>query len=200
MWDGKIGLWPIVETKEVSRRTKNRDRGTPVTVPMTGDSSDSSEVARTAWWDNLPEARQRATHVAVDDVEVLAAGRIQLTAQPAMSPDFNVLDLGFFNAIQSLQHQTAVRTIYELIASVQDTFLTWQVMEEAFKLEGDNVYKLSHLKKDVQLKSETVALRPPCDEDVTLALETLETRLDDEHLVDEIVGMLGSALNIVNEA
>ncbi|RHY26548.1 hypothetical protein DYB25_012662 [Aphanomyces astaci] len=92
--------------------------------------------------------------------------------------------------------------IFNLAGQVLDkTFMTLQkVMEEAFKLEGDNVYKLPHLKKDVQLKSETVALRPPCDEDVTLVLETLETRLDDEHLVDEILGMLGSALNIVNEA
>ncbi|RHY70159.1 hypothetical protein DYB34_008636 [Aphanomyces astaci] len=96
IWDGKIGLWPIVETKVAARRSKNRD--------------------------------------------------------------------------------------------------------QAFKLEGDNVYKLPHLKKDVQLKSGTVALRPPCDEDVTLALDALESRLDDEHLVDEIVGMLGPALNIVDDA
>ncbi|RHZ03419.1 hypothetical protein DYB37_010230 [Aphanomyces astaci] len=69
--------------------------------------------------------------------------------------------------------------VVRLASQVLDkTFMTLQkVMEEAFKLEGDNVYKLSHLKKDVQLKSETVALRPPCDEDVTLALETLETRI-----------------------
>ncbi|ETV64993.1 hypothetical protein H257_18202 [Aphanomyces astaci] len=60
-----------------------------------------------------------------------------------MSPDFNVLDLGFFNAIQS--------------QVLDKTFMTLQkVMEEAFKLEGDNVYKLPHLKKDMQLKSETV--------------------------------------------
>ncbi|RHY85232.1 hypothetical protein DYB37_014014 [Aphanomyces astaci] len=70
---------------------------------------------------------------------------------------------------------------------------------KAFKLEGDNVYKLPHLKKDVQLKSGTVALSPPCDEDVTLALDALESRLDDEHLVDEIVRILGPALNIVDD-
>ncbi|RHY64044.1 hypothetical protein DYB34_011949, partial [Aphanomyces astaci] len=68
------------------------------------------------------------------------------------------------------------------------------------KLEGDNIYKLPHLKKDLQLKSGTVALRPPCDEDVTLDLDALESRLDDEHLVGEIVGMLGPALNIVDDA
>ncbi|ETV78807.1 hypothetical protein H257_07636 [Aphanomyces astaci] len=231
MWDGKIGLWPIVETKVAARRSKNRDRGTPVTVPMTVTKPiyrrllvDKVIPAIQAKWPGQRggtiylQQNNARPHVAVDDAEVVAASRkngwnIQLVAQPAMSPNFNVLDLGFFNAIQSLQHQTAMRTIDDLIASVQDaysslasqvwdkTFMTLQkVMEEAFKLEGDNIYKLPHLKKDLQLKSGTVALRPPCDEDVTLELDALESRLDDEHLVGEIVGMLGPALNIVDDA
>ncbi|GJZ21937.1 hypothetical protein Tco_0558976 [Tanacetum coccineum] len=49
-------------------------------------------------------------HIAVNDSEfVEAASRdgfdIQLRFQPANSPDLNVLDLGFFRAIQSLQEQ-----------------------------------------------------------------------------------------------
>ncbi|RQM30083.1 hypothetical protein B5M09_012219 [Aphanomyces astaci] len=54
--------------------------------------------------------------------------------------------------------QKSARRIFNLAGQVLDkTFMTLQkVMEEAFKLEGDNVYKLPHLKKDMQLKSETV--------------------------------------------
>ena len=41
---------------------------------------------------------------------------ISLTCQPPNSPDFNVLDLGFFNAIQSLQHQNHPKSIDDLVA------------------------------------------------------------------------------------
>ncbi|KAL4163474.1 hypothetical protein KRP22_004903 [Phytophthora ramorum] len=46
-------------------------------------------------------------HVSEDHGEVVAAGRergwnIQMECQPPRSPDCNILDLGFFNAIQSL--------------------------------------------------------------------------------------------------
>ena len=35
--------------------------------------------------------------------------------QPANSPDVNVLDLGFLNSIQAIQHKKAPRTIDELV-------------------------------------------------------------------------------------
>ena len=35
--------------------------------------------------------------------------------QPANSPDVNVLDLGFLNSIQAIQHKKAPRTIHELL-------------------------------------------------------------------------------------
>lgn len=49
-------------------------------------------------------------HVEANDAEVLAAGRedgwrIIIDCQPAQSPDLNVLDLGYFNSIQSLQNR-----------------------------------------------------------------------------------------------
>ncbi|KAH9132626.1 hypothetical protein LEN26_007348 [Aphanomyces euteiches] len=34
---------------------------------------------------------------------------IEVTNQPPNSPDYNVLDLGYFNSIQSLQQKSAVR-------------------------------------------------------------------------------------------
>jgi hypothetical protein len=40
---------------------------------------------------------------------------IRLRKQPPNNPNFNVLDLGFFNAIQSLQHQHAPKRIDDLI-------------------------------------------------------------------------------------
>mmetsp|Transcript_991 Transcript_991/g.1748 ORF Transcript_991/g.1748 Transcript_991/m.1748 type:complete len:220 (+) Transcript_991:3956-4615(+) len=104
-------------------------------------------------------------HIRNDDPQFQEAIRrstfdIQLTSQPANSPDLNVLDLGFFNSIQSLQHQSAPRTVDELITIVQDsfqqlhhstlnnTFLTLQTcMEECILHNGNNNYKIRHMSK-----------------------------------------------------
>ena len=50
------------------------------------------------------------THIPVDDPEFVAAAQtggwdIRLTCQPPNSPDLNILDLGFFAALQSLFHK-----------------------------------------------------------------------------------------------
>ena len=48
---------------------------------------------------------------------------IEVTFQPTNSPYLHVLDLGLFNAIQSLQHQLGARTIEELVSTaMEDTF------------------------------------------------------------------------------
>jgi len=50
------------------------------------------------------------THIPVDDLEFVAAAQaegwdIRLTCRPPNSPDLNILDLGFFAALQSLFHK-----------------------------------------------------------------------------------------------
>ena len=62
-----------------------------------------------------------------NDADIVALGsadgwNIKFKAQPANSPDLNVLDLGFFNSIQSLQHEASPNTIDELIDCVQQAF------------------------------------------------------------------------------
>ncbi|KAK9500810.1 hypothetical protein O3M35_002002 [Rhynocoris fuscipes] len=74
--------------------------------------------------------------------------------------DSNVLDLGFFNCIQSLQHEASPHTIDELINCVQDAFhqleantldnvsTTLQACMESIMLaDGGNCYKIPHLSK-----------------------------------------------------
>ena len=87
--------------------------------------------------------------------------RIKLLAQPPNSPDTNVNDLGFFRAIQSKQHQNSSNTIEELRDAVVKA--SWemppyylnkvwlslqQCMIETLNCDGNNNYKLPHLKKD----------------------------------------------------
>jgi len=86
-----------------------------------------------------------------------------LVSQPPNLLDFNVLDLGFFNAIQSLQHKEAPKTIDDLIMAIEKSFLDFTTSEsnkifltlqacmiEIMKVRGSNRYKIPHCKKDMQ--------------------------------------------------
>ncbi|RHY25561.1 hypothetical protein DYB25_013173 [Aphanomyces astaci] len=84
---------------------------------------------------------------------------------------------------------TDVRTIITNLPwrVLDKTFMTLQkVMEESMNVQGDNVYKLPHLRKDVQEKAGVRELHPSCDPEVVAALEALESRLADEDQVDEM--------------
>ncbi|CAM9963095.1 unnamed protein product, partial [Ascophyllum nodosum] len=109
--------------------------------------------------DNAP------SHNIVDDPDIVAAGtadgwNIRLINQPPNSPDTNILDLGFFNSIQSLQDRTTLNTVDELIEEVGRVFAaqdvavlgrvwtTYQaVLEQIMLAKGDNTFKLPHLHK-----------------------------------------------------
>jgi len=57
---------------------------------------------------------------------VLWVGRgltLTVVCQPASSPDFNILDLGYFNAIQALQQTCRCKTIVELVQVVNQSFV-----------------------------------------------------------------------------
>ena len=78
-------------------------------------------------------------HISPMDVEFCNAVEaldlnVQLVCQPPNSPNMNVLDLGFFNAIQSLQHKAAPRNIDELIWAVYESFeaLHWSNLNDIF--------------------------------------------------------------------
>lgn len=66
-----------------------------------------------------------------------AAGRgmhIGVLCQPPRSPDFNVLDLGFFNSIQSVQHRKQAYCVPSLVRAVVEAFeeLPVQTLEKCF--------------------------------------------------------------------
>ncbi|KAJ0092521.1 hypothetical protein Patl1_25458 [Pistacia atlantica] len=91
---------------------------------------------------------------------------IRLMCQPANSPDLNVLDLGFFSAIQSLQSKESPKTVDELVNAVVNSFeafsivmsnyifLTLQMcLIEIMRAKGSRKYKIPHVKK-AMLESE----------------------------------------------
>lgn len=85
---------------------------------------------------------------------------IKLYFQPANSPDLNVLDLGFFNSLQSTVNKETVRNKGELIEKVNmcfdvyphykinNVFLSLQkAMEQVILCYGGNNYELQHMNK-----------------------------------------------------
>lgn len=121
------------------------------------------------------------THIDPSDEEFqIAASQhgfdIRLTCQPSNSPDLNILDLGFFNSIQALQHKECPNTVPELISAVEKSFneypakkvnrvfVTLQLcMREIMKIEGSNKYKIPHVKKDALEREGRLPTQVSCD-------------------------------------
>jgi len=69
--------------------------------------------------DNAP------SHLKVNDPQFCEVAKqdgfdIRLICQPPNSPDFNILDLGFFRAIQAIQYKKNAKTMQELIPAVEE--------------------------------------------------------------------------------
>lgn len=129
-------------------------------------------------------------HIIDSDPDFRAAAsadgfNIKLIQQPPNSPDTNINDLGFFNAIQSLQHRRVCRTIDDLVKAVQDAFhdlpamtlnkvfLTLQcTLTEIMKHKGHNNFKTPHMGKDRLIREGTL---PVClDVPMELARESID--------------------------
>ncbi|KAF0705414.1 hypothetical protein AaE_014522 [Aphanomyces astaci] len=104
---------------------------------------------------------------------------MKLKYQPPNSPDMNVLDLGFFRAIQALQ-QTHHSNTYEDIVnatnnawkdvdpwSLERNFLTLQsCLREVIGCAGGNSYKIPHMKKAALKKCGRLPESVSCGKDV----------------------------------
>jgi hypothetical protein len=141
IFDGKIGCFPLV-TYEPAQRSNGRTgrvRGDIMIKPITSITRD---VIRDFMIDKvLPAIRAKwpredvhkpifiqqdnaPSHLKLDDPIFCEAAKqdgfdIRLICQPPNSPDFNVLDLGFFRAIQAIQYKKNAKTIKELVPAVQ---------------------------------------------------------------------------------
>jgi len=105
------------------------------------------------------------THIAVNDTTFVQAAQadrwdIRLTCQPPNSPDLNVLDLGFFAAIQALFYKGTPNNIEKIVEKVDKAFREYPVdrsnrifltqqscMIEIMKQNGGQYYNIPHMKK-----------------------------------------------------
>jgi hypothetical protein len=142
IFDGKIGCFPLVNyvpAQRVNERT-GRVRGELMVKPIESITRDVirdfmlNKVLRAirAKWpkedlgkpihiqqDNAP------THIKLDDPIFCEAAKqngfdIRLISQPPNSPDFNILDLGFFSSYSSHSIQENAKTIEALVPIVQE--------------------------------------------------------------------------------
>lgn len=207
-FDGKIGIWPCIDQVPAQRSSKNRRRGTLVSKPFEVNGEKYSKLItekvipaiKEKWpvgsrnmnivvqHDNAPP------HKKVDEDMLMAAGarsdgfNISFMFQPPNSPDYNVLDLGFFAAIQSLQYHESPTNIDELIFAVEksfeempyekldNVFLSLQMaLESAMKVGGGNNYKLAHMVKNRLRREGKLPVTLVCSQEaIAKARETLE--------------------------
>ena len=175
-WDGKLGIWPIGDWEPGS---KNRPRGMLVwkkktvtkvvyrdllinkLIPATLDKWPRRDrMSRTIYI----QQDGAKNHICVDDEEFNNALTEQeidakLYTQTPNSPDVNLLDLGFFRAIQSFNDASA-KNEAKLIQSVQDAYenyprhklnRTWLTLQSRFNQiilhHGDNDYSIEYISK-----------------------------------------------------
>jgi hypothetical protein len=194
-FSGKIGVFPLVHKVAAKRSSSNRASGTLETKPITSITKQVSRMfliekvlpAIKAKWPRehaMETIYIQQCHVSIDDEEFSKAAseggfNIRLTCQPPNSPDLNVLDLGFFSAIQSLQQKEMAKSVDELIEIVQNSFdafsskqsdkifLTLQsCMTEIMKVKGSNNYQIPHMKKDMMLNQGILPTQVKCDREL----------------------------------
>jgi hypothetical protein len=178
-FNGKLGIWPFITTEAAKRSSRNRSAGTLVR------SNRNIKIQQ----DN---ARPHIKPTDPDFVAAVARSNfnIQLLCQPANSPDMNVLDLGYFNSIQSLQHEAAPKTIDELVEAVYQSFerlkiskltnilLTLQlVMEQCILHHGNNDFKIPHMSKQKLEREGRLPLSISCSSMLMDTLNTNETSI-----------------------
>jgi hypothetical protein len=195
-FDGKIGVFPFVIKEPAKRTSVNRVAGTMETKPIL---SVTRAIIRSFYIDKvLPSVMDvwpiedigipifiqqdnARTHIDINDEEFCQAVKesgfdIRLMCQPPNSPELNVLDLGFFRAIQSLQQQKVSQTIDELVTVVEKSFeefspiksnhifLTLQTcMEEIMKAKGSNKFRIPHMKKKALERQGQLPTNVSCD-------------------------------------
>ena len=179
-------MWPFVHKVQAQRNSSNCPRGTwetkPVTVTKDVYREFIIEKLLPAIYEKFPRDRSREqqvflhqdnpnTHIRETDPEWQEAARnhprfkISMRQEPPNSPDTNILDLGFFRSLQSLQwKQPPARTIDDLIQNVQNAFALYdpRVLEKIWLTHqgicdnilihhGDNNFDPPHIGKDAIL-------------------------------------------------
>ncbi len=197
-FDGKLGIWPFVREEVAVRSSKNRPAGTLELKPTNVTKELYTEYLQNKLFpaikarfpfqrgeevyvqqDNAPSHVSPSAMQAIQQAQSNTQNRIQLVCQPPNSPDLNVLDLGFFRSIQSMQQHQQCHSITDLIKSVEeaynnysydklsDIFISFQtILHSTMNANGGNRYELPHgMKKNVP-NNEKHKFNITCDKNI----------------------------------
>lgn len=174
LFDGKTGAWSFVKMVPAKRASKNRPAGAlemkSVKVNLSVYRSFLIDKVIPRIKEVWPSGRKviiqqdnAGPHVKITNAAVVKAGTadgwdIRMRCQPPNSPDMNVLDLGFFSSLQSLQFKKRSRSIQQLVNHVEQAFteleprklnkvfLTLQaVLNAAMCVGGGNGFRIPHM-------------------------------------------------------
>ncbi len=138
--DEKVGFWPFVAMVAAKRNSRIRPTGTlklkPVNVTRDVYRSFIVEKVIPAIREKCPmrpsepvvmQQDNTPCQVSIDVQIIVEEGRrhqwnIQMTNQPANSLVFDVLDLGFFRGLQSMQYKYEPRTTQELFEACKAAY------------------------------------------------------------------------------
>jgi hypothetical protein len=172
-FDGKIGMWAFTEQAPAQRNSRNRPAGTLVTrcINVTAEIYHQFFLDKVipAIKNKMPDNNKNVIfqHDNATPHGSITTGLLKgvstdgwccaVKPQPPNSPDLNVLDLGFFASIQSLQNKVTCRSIDDIVNASQqafdqlsaetldDVFHTLQsVMLLALEHHGGNRFKIPH--------------------------------------------------------
>ena len=178
-WDRKLGIWPIGDWEPAKWRSKNRPKGMLVWKNKVVTKDVYKELLINQLILAILEKWQRRdrmsrtiyiqqdgakNHICEDDKESNNALMEQdintkLYTQTPNSSDVNLLDLGFFRAIQSF-NDASPKNEEELIQLVKEAYKnylqhklnhTWLTLQSCFNPtilhHGDNDYSIEHISK-----------------------------------------------------
>jgi len=117
---------------------------------------------------------------------------IKIYSQPPNSPDLNVLDLGFFNSLQSMVAKEGTRNKQVLIETVKNkfdnypyskinrVFLSLQMaMQEIILCNGGNDYRLTHMSKTQLERHGNLPMSIAASAGVIEAMKAVDDGVDD---------------------
>ena len=175
-FDGKIGIWLIGKWEPAKRSSKKRAKGTPVWKNQLINRDVYCEyliqkllpAVKEKWPRNNARIRLQQdgakSHILEDDVEFKEAVQqiglgLTVFTQAPNSPDTNILDLGFFRAIQSF-NDACPDNEEELIKSVEKAYgeypwcklnFVWLTLQSCLNKiiehDGGNDNKIPHMGK-----------------------------------------------------
>jgi len=131
-----------------------------------GFPCDKGEVSIGIWENDLLQHDNARPHVNGDNPQIQTKARkdgweIKMMNQSANSPDLNILDLGFFRSVQSIQQRLCAQDIDTLVSAVRRAFaevsatsllrnsiILKEVMKCVLDNKGRNCFKIYYSRRN----------------------------------------------------